>query len=655
MIRSMVNRSLLVGVLTVLSIPSSWAVDRHVSTSGLDTNPGTFNQPFRTIQKAASVALAGDTVFIRGNGGVYSERVTISGRDGTLAAPIRFTTYAGDPMAVIDQSGVIPPDGLSALLTLRNSDFITIRNLEFRNFKTSGTAVQQRAQTPAGILVAGDGTGISITGCKVHDIWQSSPTLNNFDANAFGILVFGDSATAINAMLLDGNEVYNLRTGASESVVLNGNVTGFKVIRNTVHDCNNIGIDFIGFEGTNANAALDQARDGLCSENLVYNIDSKFNPAYGGNFTTGGPDKTRSAPGLYVDGGRDIVIERNHVHSCNFAVSIGSEHQNKVVERVTVRNNILHHCHVGGIVMGGSGTTNGGASDCTISNNTLVDNDTTGFGGGQVSIQNYVTGTRIQRNLMVATAQSAQLVLKANTTGSFASGAIDWNFYKVRSGGDYEFIWNNSAQSTFAGWQSVSVTSKDSHSTLVTGSVGLVNESPNSTSPVSDFSLTATSPVRDIGDAASQPFTPATGEKDFSGQGRIANGRVDIGADEYLSPWQGWRDQWFALPDGGAGAGPLDDPDHDGFGNLLEYSQGGNPTRSDTSLWPKSSLNGPVLRFSYLKSAGELGYTVERNATLAGPWTNVTAPEQTDGLGTFWRDIPHSGSREFFRLRVALP
>ena len=651
----MVKRLSLVCLLAVFLLPSARAIERHVSTSGLDSNPGTFAQPWRTIQKAASVAVAGDTVFIRGNGGVYAERVTLSGRDGTLAAPIVFTTYAGDPMAVIDQSGVSPPDGLSALLTLRNSDFVTIRNLEFRNFKTAGSAVQQRAQTPVGILVAGDGNGIAITGCKVHDIWQSSPTLNNFDANGFGILVYGDSATAINGLLLDGNEVHSLRTGASESIVLNGNVTGFKVTRNTVHDCNNIGIDFIGFEGTNPNATLDQARDGLCSENVVFNIDSKFNPAYGGNFTTGGADSTRSAPGLYVDGGRDILIERNHVHSCNFAVSVGSEHQNKVVARVTVRNNLLHHCHVGGIVIGGSGTTNGGASDCVITNNTLVDNDTTGSGGGQISIQNYVAGTRIQRNLMVATAAFAQLVLKANTTGSFASGAIDWNYYKVRSGGDYEFIWNNAAQSTFAGWKSVSVTSKDSHSALVTSTVGLVNESATSASPASDFSLTATSPVRDIGDSAEQPFTPAAGEKDFSGQGRIANGRVDIGADEFMTPWQGWRDTWFVLPDGGSGAEALDDPDHDGVGNLLEYSQGGDPGRSDSSRWPKASINGAALRFSYLKSAVEFTYSVERSSTLSGQWTAVTNNEQTDGLGTYWKDIPRSGSKEFFRLRVAQP
>lgn len=78
------------------------AVDRHVSTTGLDTNPGTFAQPWRTIQKAASLVVAGDTVFIRGNGGVYTERVSISSRDGTVAQPIVFKTYPGDPLAAVE-------------------------------------------------------------------------------------------------------------------------------------------------------------------------------------------------------------------------------------------------------------------------------------------------------------------------------------------------------------------------------------------------------------------------------------------------------------------------------------------------------------------------------------------------------------------------
>ena len=59
--------------------------------------------------------------------------------------------------------------------------------------------------------------------------------------------------------------------------VLNGNVDGFTVSHNLVHDNDNIGIDFIGFEG-NGPATLDQARNGRCFGNRVYNISSAANP-----------------------------------------------------------------------------------------------------------------------------------------------------------------------------------------------------------------------------------------------------------------------------------------------------------------------------------------------------------------------------------------
>ena len=648
------------GVATLLCLgvlsgaATVFAAEFYVSTAGLDTNPGTLAQPWRTVQKAANTVVAGDVVHIRA--GTYAERVTLNNRDGTAALPITFQKYAPDAgAAIIDQTGVTPPNGTSALLTILNCDYVTIRGIELANYKTAGTNAAQRAQLPAGIYIAGDGNGIKLLNCKVHDIWQNCTTLNDFGANGFGIAAYGTSSTAINNLVIDGCEVYNLRTGASESLVLNGNVTNFAVTGNTVHDCNNIGIDFIGFEGTNSNVALDQARNGVCSGNVVYNVDSKFNPAYGGSFSPGGSNDTRSAPGLYVDGGRDIVLERNHVYLCNFAVSVGSENSGRLATNVTVRNNVLHHCHVGGIVIGGSGTANGGADNCAFTNNTLYDNDTTGYGGGQFSIQNYVTNTAIRRNLMVATASFAQLVLKASTTGSFAAGAIDWNLYKRSTGGSFEFIWNGTAYANFTNWKNAASLAKDSNSTLITSSLALANNAPTASSPASDFALTSTSPARDTGDSASAPFTPASGEKDYAGQNRVANVRVDIGADEFMAGWQAWRDLHFGLPDGGTNANAADDPDKDKVANLAEYSQGMNPNIPDSHLLPTASRSGANLRFSYRKAAADATCTVQQNSSLPGTWTTLSTTEFTDGLGLYWRESPLTGPSRFFRLSVTQP
>ena len=54
----------------------------YVATYGNDSNPGTAAQPWRTIQHAANVMVAGDTVFVRG--GIYHEQVFTT-RSGNVA------------------------------------------------------------------------------------------------------------------------------------------------------------------------------------------------------------------------------------------------------------------------------------------------------------------------------------------------------------------------------------------------------------------------------------------------------------------------------------------------------------------------------------------------------------------------------------------
>ena len=64
-----------------------------VAQNGVDTNPGTFSLPFLTIQKAASVAAPGNTVYVRA--GTYRETV-VPANSGTQAAPITFAAYPGE-------------------------------------------------------------------------------------------------------------------------------------------------------------------------------------------------------------------------------------------------------------------------------------------------------------------------------------------------------------------------------------------------------------------------------------------------------------------------------------------------------------------------------------------------------------------------------
>ncbi len=95
---------LIVGFLLVGISPLSLdATTYYVSTSGVDSYPGTFTYPFRKIQKAADIAQPGDTIVIRG--GTYRETVTPV-YSGTSSSPITYMSYQ-DEIVVISGTSLI--------------------------------------------------------------------------------------------------------------------------------------------------------------------------------------------------------------------------------------------------------------------------------------------------------------------------------------------------------------------------------------------------------------------------------------------------------------------------------------------------------------------------------------------------------------------
>lgn len=127
-------------------------------------------------------------------------------------------------------------------------------------------------------------------------------------------------------------------------MVLNGNIDGFVIKDNTIHDNNNIGIDMIGFEGTamhpdeesgrNAYEA-DMVRNGICEGNVIYNISAEGNPAY---FEDGEYDLC--AGGIYVDGGQKIEIYNMMASAQGLYLTRG---RHRCVIRRTAEKNILRY------------------------------------------------------------------------------------------------------------------------------------------------------------------------------------------------------------------------------------------------------------------------------------------------------------------------
>lgn len=90
----------------------------YVSTTGNDSNSGSVNDPFATVQRAQTAAVAGDTVYVRGGKYVMSEAqiakyssiwayVTYLDKSGSAGNRIKYWAYPGEK-PVFDYSAVKP-------------------------------------------------------------------------------------------------------------------------------------------------------------------------------------------------------------------------------------------------------------------------------------------------------------------------------------------------------------------------------------------------------------------------------------------------------------------------------------------------------------------------------------------------------------------
>ncbi|MCW2994705.1 MAG: Parallel beta-helix repeat [Conexibacter sp.] len=397
-----------------------------VAPSGNDAGPGTLARPWRTIQKAADAATPGSTVQIRG--GTYHERVVVH-VSGAPGAPITFRNY-GSEHVLLDGVGLGPFTGIAGLLTIDSRSYLSVRGLELAHFHDDADAF-----VPAGVFVTGTAHDIALTGLDVHDIRTHA-------ADAHGIAVYGTSGVApIHDVTIDGNAVHDNKLGSSESVVVNGNVRGWRITRNHVYRNDNIGIDAIGFEGKAPRD--DQARDGVIADNLVTDIDTIGNPAYEED-----DGNCRCADAIYIDGGKDIVIERNTLLRSNIALEIASEHPEGSAANILARDNLLADSTSIGLAMGGYDRERGSTVNARVIHNTLRNNDTLHTGSGEILLQFRVFDSQIIDNVVVAGDQG---ILMANPYTENAGNVVDGNDWWTTAAPSWQ--WKTITYHSFAAYR----------------------------------------------------------------------------------------------------------------------------------------------------------------------------------------------------------
>lgn len=484
----------------LLLLPSVAVAETFVvAPNGSDANPGTLALPWKTVQHAANVATPGSVVEVRA--GIYKELVQVGVSGNATAGPITYRSMPGE-LAIFDGTGVTVPNADTGFFFVNGRDWISIEGFEFRNLTTSTAA-----RTPIAIHVRGAAEHITLRDNLIHDI-----ATTNANGNAHGIAIYADATAPCTDLLVEGNEIRNCKLGSSEAMAINGNVDGFAILDNWVHDCDNIGIVMIGGEGTAPQPSLDRARNGLVERNLVHGIDSLSNPAYAGE---------RSADGIYVDGGCCIEIDRNTIHHANLGIELASEHEGLFTEEVVATNNVVHDCHVAGISLGGYDTTVGGTRGVTLVNNTCYRNDSDATGSGELMLQDDVAECVIRNNILSATPQA---VVISNPFTHTANVLFESNQYWVQGGpAAASFALNNIEYGSFAAWKAA--TGQDTLSGYAAPSFAVVGAVP-------DLHLKPGSPCINAG---VNGFVPLTAMLDRDGLLRVAQGVVDRGAYEFAS------------------------------------------------------------------------------------------------------------------------
>ena len=362
--------------------PQSEQSEIHVAVNGSDeSGNGTKSKPYASVAKAAQAAPGSLIVMHAGEYGSIELGPVCSGRKDS---PTVIRAADGEKVIIRAEKNI----GIS----LKDVNHITIEGLETEG----GThGIRYISTRKAGSRSLND---IHIKNCSVHGV-----------RGVHGISVYAyNDLSPVNDLSIEECRVYDCECGSSESVVLNGNIDGFLIAGNTIHDNNNIGIDMIGFEGLakhpgheneknpgNNPYEADMARNGICRDNLIYNISSKGNPAY---FENGEYDLC--ADGIYVDGGQDIEIFNNFVFNCDIGLEVATEHSpddNELfkVSKVRVHDNIIVDCDGWtGLCFGGYDRDLGFTERCGFNHNTLVDNQ------AQIEIQRS-RNNRVYANLII--------------------------------------------------------------------------------------------------------------------------------------------------------------------------------------------------------------------------------------------------------------
>jgi hypothetical protein len=330
------------GASTLFPTPTNtstpiWHIYYVDAQIGLDRNNGSINAPWRTIQKAADTATAGDTVYIRK--GTYNEYVMLNLHSGTQDRWIVFTNYPGET-PVIDGANLKITSG--GLLYLSQVNYIEIKGLRVINSNQAGIY----AHSCSNIIINYNSTrDTRSSGIGVW--WSSHVRVNhNIVVNAVKVILDEESISIANSMYFEVSY-------------------------------NDVSLD--GVQGLLGNEAIctKDSRFGIVHHNYVHD----FEPTGGAIYVCAWKELTG-----------DIDVYSNQLHKAGY-IAINSE-RGGIVENINVYNNTVYSVGWAGIALSTTGAAYGGNGlrrNINIHHNTVY--DILGDGGAGI----YITTSNIEK------------------------------------------------------------------------------------------------------------------------------------------------------------------------------------------------------------------------------------------------------------------
>lgn len=309
--------------------------------SASDSNSGTEANPWKTLQKAAASAIAGDTVYIKR--ATYSGNVNVA-NSGVAGAVITFRAYPGhEKQAILNGGG----------FNIIGKSYVTVSGLKVQN-------------TPdRGILVKGPSSHVTISGNHTYNTWGSGIA-------AWGVDWGQDPGKynweAITDLVVEYNDVEMACNGGwNEMITFANGVARFEIRYNQV---------FRGGNATNGGEGIDVkegCKQGKIHHNHVHDINRL---------------------GIYVDGGgllsyamaptADIEIFANRVHATRGeGIAIVTEGKGPV-KNIRVFNNIVTNATRNGLLVYKHPAGSAQLDNIQFMNNTAVRNglESGHYGGG---------------------------------------------------------------------------------------------------------------------------------------------------------------------------------------------------------------------------------------------------------------------------------